>query len=82
MLKRYFWLAYLLLVTVGAIMAADIARGYLTMRLSTPAAPAPIRTGTASTAPVERMALTDYAVIAERNLFNANPPSGGRSAGG
>ena len=76
MLKRYFWLAYLLLFTVGAVMAADVARGYLTMRLNTPAAPAPTRTGAASTPPVERLALADYAVIAERNLFNANPPSG------
>ena len=74
-LKRYFWLAYLLFVTVGAVMAADVARGYLTMRLSTPAAPAPMQRGAASTPPVERMALADYAVIAERNLFNANPPS-------
>lgn len=56
-------------------MAADVARGYLTMRLSTPAAPAPTRAGVASTPPVERMALADYAIIAERNLFNANPPA-------
>lgn len=76
MLKRYFWLAHLLLVTVGAVMAADTARGYLAMRLSTPAAPAPMQTGVASPPAVERMALADYAIIAERNLFNANPPSG------
>ena len=27
MLKRYFWLAYLLLVTVAAVMAADMMNG-------------------------------------------------------
>jgi general secretion pathway protein C len=76
MLKRYFWLAYVLLVTVAAVTAADIATGYVTMRLSEPSVQPSARVGTTA-APVPRqMRLADYAIISERNLFNANPPSG------
>ena len=81
MLKRYFWLAYLLFVTGAAVIAADIAKGYVTMRLSAPSAQPPARTaGSAAPAVVERMTLADYAVISQRNLFNANPPSGDAAA--
>ena len=76
MLKRYVWLAYVLLVTIAAVLAADGARGYVTMRLSAPSVPSPARTGTTVAPAAKRLALADYAVIAERNLFNANPPSG------
>ena len=77
MLKRYFWLAYLLLVTAAAVMAADMAKGYVTMRLNVPHVQPPARvSGTAAPA-VKRMTLADYAIISERNLFNANPPSSG-----
>ena len=76
MLKRYFWLAYLLLITAAAAMTADIVNGYVTMRLSASSLRPPVRiAGTATTA-VKRMTPADYAVIAARNLFNANPPSG------
>ena len=75
-LKRYFWLAYLLLVTVAAVMAADVAKGYVTLRLSAPAVQPPARVAGAAAPAVKRTASADYAVIAERNLFNANPPSG------
>ena len=80
MLKRYFWLAYLLLVTVAAVMAADIAKGYVTMRLSAPSVQPPARASSIAAPAVRRLALTDYAVIPERNLFNANPPSGDSAA--
>ena len=76
MLKRYFWLAYLLFVTAAAVVAADIAKGYVTMRLSAPAVRPPTRVSSTAAPAVPRMALADYAVISERNLFNANPPSG------
>ena len=76
MLKRYFWVAYLLLVTAAAVVAADIAKGYVTMRLSAPAVRPPSRVSGSAAPAVQRMALADYAVIAERNLFNPNPPSG------
>lgn len=76
MLKRYFWVAYLLLVTAAALMAADIAKGYVTMRLSAPAEQPPTRVSSIKVPAVQRMALADYGIISERNLFNANPPSG------
>ena len=76
MLKRYFWLAYLLLVTAAAVLAADIAKGYVTMRLSVPSGQPPMRASGAAAPAVRRMTLADYTVISERNLFNANPPSG------
>ena len=76
MLKRYFWLAYLLLVTAAAVMAADIAKGYVTMRLSAPSVQPAARVSGVATPAVKRMTLADYTVISERNLFNANPPSG------
>ena len=76
MLKRYFWLAYLLLVTAAAVMAADIANGYVTMWLSASSLRPPVQiAGTATTA-VKRETPADYAIISARNLFNANPPSG------
>jgi general secretion pathway protein C len=75
MLKRYFWLAYLLLVTCAAVMTAGIAKGYVTMWLSAPSARPPARISGTTAPAVQRMALADYAIISERNLFNANPPS-------
>ena len=76
MLKHYFWVAYLLLVTVAAVMAADIAKGYVTIRLSAPAVQPPTRISSTAAPAVRRLALADYAIISERNLFNANPPAG------
>lgn len=76
MLKRYFWLAYLLLITAAAVMAADIANGYVTMRLGASSLRPPVQiAGTAATA-VKRKTSADYGIISARNLFNANPPSG------
>ena len=75
-LKRYFWLAYLFLVTVAAVVAADIAKGYVTMRLSAPSLRQPAQVSGSTAAKVRRMTLADYAVVSERNLFNANPPTG------
>ena len=75
MLKRYFWLAYLLLVTVAGVLAADMAREYAAMRLSAPAAQRSARAGAAGTPQAARLQLADYAVIAERNVFDASPPS-------
>ena len=76
MLKRYFWLADLLLITAAAVMAADIANGYVSMRLSALSLRLPVQSaGTAATV-VKRATPADYAIISARNLFNANPPSG------
>ena len=76
MLQRYFWLAYLLLITAAAVMAADIANGYVTMRLSASSLRPPAQNAGTVKAAVTRMTPADYAVISARNLFNANPPSG------
>ena len=76
LLKRYFWLAYLLLVTIAAVIAADVATGYVTLRLSAPTAQPPTRPAGAAAPAVKRLRLADYNVISARNLFNANPPSG------
>ena len=76
MLKRYFWLAYLLLITAAAVMAADIANGYVTMRLSASSLRPLVQSAGAATTAVKRMTPADYAIISTRNLFNANPPSG------
>ena len=76
MLIRYFWLAYLLLITAAAVMAADIANGYVTMRLSASSLRPPVQIAGTATTVVKRMTPVDYAIISARNLFNANPPSG------
>ena len=76
MLKRYFWLAYLLLITAAAVMAADVANGYVTMRFSASSLRPPAQIAGTATTVVKRTAPTDYAIISARNLFNANPPSG------
>lgn len=75
MLKRYFWLAYAAFITVAAVVAADIAAEYAAMRLSDPAGQRPARAGAPGAPDAARMRLADYAVIAERNVFDASPPS-------
>lgn len=75
-LARYVWVFKLLLVTAAALIAADIAGEYAAMWLSAPVVRPPGGTAGAAPPPVERLEMTDYAIIAQRNLFNANPPSG------
>jgi general secretion pathway protein C len=73
MLKRYFWLAHGLLVTVAAIWGADIAKSYIRATLATPVAPERV---VRQAPPVRspRESSGDYGVIIERNIFNAAPP--------
>ena len=75
MLKRYFWLAYVVFVTIAGVVAADIAREYAAMRLSEPTVQRLARAGTPAGPQPARMRLADYAIISERNVFNASPPS-------
>jgi general secretion pathway protein C len=72
MLKRYFWLAHGLLVTVAAIWGADIAKSYIRATLATPVAPERV---VRQAPPVRspRESSGDYGVIIERNIFNAAP---------
>ena len=76
MVKRYFWLAHLLLVTLAAILAADIATSYLSNKFAMPVASRPIQT---QAAPIRqtRTAFDTYQSISTRNIFNANPPREG-----
>jgi general secretion pathway protein C len=77
MLKRYFWLAYVVMVTLAAMFAADIVTSYLRVQLATPVSiqSAP---NTSTTRHEAQPASTNYRIIAERNIFNANPPKQGQ----
>ena len=81
-LKRYFWLAYLLLVTVAAVMAADVAKGYVTLRLSAPAVQPPARAAGAAAPAVKRTASADYARHCGTQPVQRQPAVGRRAAGG
>jgi type II secretion system protein C len=74
MIQRYFWLAYLVLITLAAALGADMMVSYLSNRLSqstvSEAGPSDGPTQDTAIRPVE-----DYAVIAQRNIFNATPPA-------
>lgn len=73
MIKRYFWVAHVVLVTLAAWLGADMVTAYLGAKLATPFA---VRPPQASNAPdrQSQVAQADYAVISERNIFNATPP--------
>ena len=74
-MKRYFWLFYLVLVTVAAALAAEIVNAAISARLAMPLAPAQVQTGNTSGPLVQKAPLTHYEVITRRNIFNANPPA-------
>ena len=76
MVKRYFWLAHMLLVTLAAILTADIATSYLGNKFAMPVASRPTQT---RTTPIRqtRTAFDTYQSISTRNIFNANPPPKG-----
>jgi general secretion pathway protein C len=78
MLKRYFWLAHVLLVTLAAALSAGIAKSYISAKLTMPIAFKPTQT---SNTPMRqtRKTFADYQVIAKRNIFNANPPQNGQA---
>jgi general secretion pathway protein C len=73
MLKRYFWLAHLLLVTLAAVVGADMINAYLRAHIAAPFSIRPRQSGNIPDRQ-SQVAPADYAVINERNLFNANPP--------
>ena len=73
MLKRYFWLVYLLLVTLIAAVGADMVKSYISARLAAPHALAPAQTSTTPQRATPTAA-ADYQVIGTRNIFDANPP--------
>ncbi len=77
MVKRYFWLAHVLLVTVAAVLASDIVTSYLSAQLAMPVASKPVQTRTAPGRQT-RVAFEEYQIIPRRNVFNANPPQPGK----
>jgi general secretion pathway protein C len=73
MVKRYFWLIYVLLVTLVAALGADMAKSYVSTRLATPRSLEPTQTSTAPQRPMQTT-FADYQIITARNIFDANPP--------
>jgi general secretion pathway protein C len=73
MIQRYFWLAYLILITLGAALTANMATSYIGAKLATPVA-AKIEQTSGVALPNTRPAANAYSVITDRNIFNANPP--------
>src|SRR6266446_2874098 len=74
-MKRYFWLFYLLLVTVAAALAAQIVNAYISAQLAAPLKPSQTQANNMAGPLAQKRPLTDYEVINKRNMFNANPPS-------
>src|SRR5215510_8996651 len=74
-MKRYFWLFYLLLVTVAAALSAQIVNAYLSAQLAAPLKPSQTQASNTAGPLAQKRPLTDYEVINKRNIFNANPPS-------
>lgn len=74
MIQRYFWVAYLVLVTLAAALAANMTTSYIGAKLAKPVVFEP---ELSDQTPQQRTRLTkaDYTIITERNIFNANPPS-------
>ena len=74
-MKRYFWLLYLLLVTVAAALAAEIVNAYISAQLAAPLKPTQTQASRTSGPLAQKAPLTHYEVINKRNIFNATPPS-------
>src|SRR5215467_5271933 len=74
-MKRYFWLLYLLLVTVAAALAAGIVNAYISAQLAAPLQPAQTQASRTSGPLAQQAPLTHYEVINKRNIFNATPPA-------
>jgi general secretion pathway protein C len=74
-MKRYFWLLYLLLVTVAAALAAEMVNAYISAQLAAPLQPTQTQASRISGPVAQQAPLTHYEVINKRNIFNATPPS-------
>jgi general secretion pathway protein C len=74
MIQRLFWLAYLVLITLAAALGADMTVSYLASRLSQATVH---EEGPSDRTPQDavRRPASAYDVIAQRNIFHANPPS-------
>lgn len=72
MIQRCFWLAYLVLITLAAALGANMTTSYLSSRLSRSTASEESPSDKTPQGAVRRPT-SDYDVIAQRNIFNANP---------
>ena len=74
-MKRYFWLLYLLLVTVAAVLAAEMVNAYISAQLAAPLKPTQTQASRTAGPLAQQAPLTHYEIINKRNIFNATPPS-------
>jgi general secretion pathway protein C len=74
-MKRYFWLLYLLLVTVAAALAAQMVNSYISAHLAAPLKPTQMQASQTAGPLAQQAPLTHYEIINKRNIFNATPPS-------
>jgi general secretion pathway protein C len=74
-MKRYFWLLYLVLVTVAAALAAQIVNSYISAQLAAPLKPTQMQASQTAGPLAQQAPLTHYEIINKRNIFNATPPS-------
>ena len=74
-MKRYFWLLYLLLVTVAAALAAELVNAYISAQLAAPLKLTQTQASKTSGPLAQQAPLTHYEVINKRNIFNAAPPA-------
>jgi len=74
-MKRYFWLLYLLLVTVVAALAAAIVNAHISAQLAAPLQPTQTQASRTAGPLAQQAPLTHYEVINKRNIFNATPPA-------
>src|SRR5262249_28956151 len=74
-MKRYFWLLYLLLVTVVAALAAAIVNAHISAQLAAPLQPTQMQASRTAGPLAQQAPLTHYEVINKRNIFNATPPA-------
>lgn len=73
MLKRYIWLAYILLVALAVALGADIVTSYINAKRDMSVVPKPTESRQRRRRQT-RAALANNQVIVKRNIFNANPP--------
>lgn len=74
-MKRYFWLLYLLLVTVAAALAAGMVNAYISAQLAAPFRSAQTQASMTAGPLAQQAPLAHYEVVTRRNIFNATPPS-------
>jgi len=74
-MKRYFWLLYLLLVTMAAALAAAIVNAHISAQLAAPLQPTQTQASRIAGPLAQQAPLTHYEVINKRNIFNATPPA-------